>query len=371
MRRKAIILMIVFGMLLVGFVATSAPAAEIIMVPEKVILYGTELEVVKTADNFIVLFNTAENMNRAYKNSGMRRIDAARKILKEGNARLPNLTYKAGLYTFTPKMGMYIKSPLKAYYPMKPYNKEEFAKAIDQLPTKGSGPTPIQDALVRLEPILKGLSGKTVVFIFSDGEGTEMGINRKTAQEIARELSQKHDVCFDVISSATGYYGKQQLDAVASVNECSRVIPFSAVLDRPEYNAGSLFVMEEKVFETIKMQEKVAGFKMDNVLFGFNSVEIKPEYYGSLDELGAFMQLYPQSYVILAGFTDPAGSSEYNLHLSRRRVESVGNYLMTKLNIDPDRIIMQWYGDLAPVADNNNEAGRSKNRRVAGVVAGL
>jgi OOP family OmpA-OmpF porin len=341
------------------------------MEPEKVILYGVELEVVKTADNFIVLFNTAESMNKAYKNTGMRVLEAAKKILKEGNDRLPDLTYKAGLYTFTPKMGMYVKTPLKAYYPMGRYNKEEFAKAVDKLPTKGSGPTPIQDALVNLEPILKELSGKTRVFVFSDGEGTEMGVNRKTAQELARELSQKHDVCFDVISAATGYYAKQQLDAVASINECSRVIPFSAVLGRPEYNAGSLFVMEEKVFEIIKTQEKVVGFKMDNLLFGFNSAEIKPEYYGSLDKLGKFMQAYPQTYVILAGFTDPTGSSEYNLHLSRRRVESVGNYLMTKLNIDADRIVMQWYGDLAPVADNATEAGRSKNRRVAGVVAGL
>ena len=83
------------------------------------------------------------------------------------------------------------------------------------------------------------------------------------------------------------------------------------------------------------------------------------------------MKVRPQSYVILEGFTDPVGSWKYNLQLSRRRVESVGNYLMTKLHIDQDRIVMEWYGDLAPVADNSTEEGRSQNRRVAGVVAGL
>jgi OOP family OmpA-OmpF porin len=371
MRSKAIISMVVFGMLLAGFVATPAPAAEVITVPVEITFQGVKIEAVKTADNFIVLFNTAETMNRPYKNTGMNMIGAAKEILKQGNKNLPDLSYNAGLYTFTPKMGMYVKSPLKAYYPMGPYKKEAFAKAIDELPNKGSGPTPIQDALTNLEPILKGLSGKTVVFLFSDGEATEMGLNRKTPQEIARELSQKNDVCFDVISSATGYYAQQQLAAVASINECSRVIPFSAVLGKPEYNGGALFVMDEKVFNVIATQEKVVGYKMDNVLFAFNSAEIKPEYYGQLDGLGEFMKEHPQSYVILAGFTDPVGSSEYNLQLSRRRVESVGNYLMTKFNIDQDRIVMEWYGDLAPVADNSTDEGRSQNRRVAGVVAGL
>ena len=372
MRSKAIISMVVFGMLLAGFVATSAPAAEVITVPVEITFHGVKIEAVKTADNFIVLFNTAETMNRPYKNTGMNMIQAAKEILKQSNKNLPeDLSYNAGLYTFTPKMGMYIKTPLKAYYPMGPYKKDAFEKAIDELPTKGSGPTPIQDALTDLEPILKELSGKTVVFVFSDGEATEMGLNRKTPQEIARELSQKNDVCFDVISSATGYYAQQQLAAVASINECSRVIPFSAVLGKPEYNGGALFVMDEKVFKVIATQEKVVGYKIDNVLFDFNSAEIKPEYYAGLDGLGDFMKEHPQSYVILAGFTDPVGSSEYNLQLSRRRVESVGNYLMTKLHIDQDRIVMEWYGDLAPVGNNSTEEGRSQNRRVAGVVAGL
>ena len=53
------------------------------------------------------------------------------------------------------------------------------------------------------------------------------------------------------------------------------------------------------------------------------------------------MKVRPQSYVILEGFTDPVGSWKYNLQLSRRRVESVGNYLMTKLNIDQDRIVVE------------------------------
>ena len=69
---------------------------------------------------------------------------------------------------------------------------------------------------------------------------------------------------------------------------------------------------------------------------------------------------------------DPIGSSEYNLKLSRRRAESVRAYLTAQFRmIAQDRMVTLWYGDLAPVASNDTEEGRSKNRRVVGVVVGL
>ena len=149
------------------------------------------------------------------------------------------------------------------------------------------------------------------------------------------------------------------------------MLPIEAFLGKPEFIAGSLFVMEKRVFEIIKTRQKVVGFKMDNVLFDLNSTAIKAEYNDGLQALGNFLQEHPQAYVVLAGFTDPIGSSEYNLQLSRRRVEGVSNYLQTNFMLPEDRIATLWYGDLAPVAPNDTEEGRSKNRRVAGFVGGL
>ena len=71
----------------------------------------------------------------------------------------------------------------------------------------------------------------------------------------------------------------------------------------------------------------------------------------------------PNSYVVLAGFTDSVGSEEYNLGLSRRRAESVGAYLMNA-NVGEDRIVKDWFGKLNPVADNATAEGRRMNRRV-------
>jgi OOP family OmpA-OmpF porin len=358
--------------------ATHAPAAEVLTKTETITWYDVEVEAVKTADNFIVLFNTAKTMGKPYQNTGMSHLDAAREILQERNQILPNLSYNAGLYTFAPTTAIYTE-PLKAYYPMQPYNKAEFANAIGQLPTEARGTTEIQRALLGLEPVLKDLSGKTIIFLFTDGVNTEvsaptqgsLGPNEsaRTPRDLASQLAQKYDVCFHVISSATGKLEQDLLRAVASINECSRVVPIEALLGKPEYVAGSLFVMEEKVFEAMQTRQKVVGFEMDNVLFDFNSAAIKPEYNDELQALGNFLQEHPQTYVILSGFTDAIGSSDYNLQLSRRRVDSVSDYLRSNFKIAEDRVVTLWYGDLAPVAPNDTEEGRSENRRVAGVVA--
>ncbi len=372
MQRTAYVVLTLVGLLLVGLGVTPAPAAEVLTKTETITWYDVELEAVKTAENFIVLFNSATTMGRPYKQSGMSHLQAAKAILQERNALFPNLSYNAGMYTFAPT--------LKAYYPPQPYNKTAFAQAIAQLPTEARGRTEIQRALLGLEPVLKGLSGKTIVFLFTDGVNTELNapaqtltpnVFARTPKELAYDLAQKYDVCFHVISSATGEVEKELVRAVSSINECSRVLPLEDLEGRPEYMAGSLFVMDEHVFKVTKTQQKVVGFTMDNVLFDFNSTVVKPEYKDELNKLGNFLQEHPPAYVVMAGFTDPIGSSEYNWQLSRRRVEGVRQYLQTQFNIDPDRIVTLWYGALAPVASNETEEGRSKNRRVAGVVAGL
>ncbi len=387
MKSTAFVLSTVVGMILVGMLATHVPAAEVITKTEKITWYDVEIEAVKTAENFLVLFNTAKTMGRPYKNTGMRHIDVAKEILRERNTLLPNLSYNAGLYTFAPTSPIYL-TPVKAYYPMQPYNKEAFAQAIEQLPSKARGTTEIQRTLANLEPVLQNLSGKTIIFLFTDGRNTEVnpptqGVNTsdpgrlgppvvRTPREFARELAQKYDICLHVISSATGAREQEILQAVASINECSRVLSLDTLVGRPEYLAGSLFVMEEKAFEVIKMRQKVVGFEMNNVLFDLNSTVIKPEYHGELQALGTFLLEHPQAYVLLGGFTDPIGSSEYNLQLSRRRAEGVRAYLAAQFRmIAQDRMVTLWYGDLAPVASNETEEGRSKNRRVVGVVVGL
>jgi outer membrane protein OmpA-like peptidoglycan-associated protein len=67
---------------------------------------------------------------------------------------------------------------------------------------------------------------------------------------------------------------------------------------------------------------------------------------------------------IVAGHSDNVGTDRFNYQLSKRRADSIAEFLIVERKIDPSRLIVVGYGESAPVADNRTEAGRAKNRRV-------
>jgi OmpA-OmpF porin, OOP family len=359
--KKLSIILIFFVIMFSSVDTTHVMAAEKVMEQETVTNVTQVPELVKTADNFIILFDSSTSMNEPYRNTGMSKLAAAREILKEKNKTLPDLGYNAGLY---------LLSNFKPIYMVQKYDREKVAAALEQLPEKGSGATLLVDSLSKLRGVLAGLTGKTVVFLFSDGEYTPIPGMKKPV-EIAKEIAGKHDVCFYVISTAEGALQKDILKAVASINQCSRVVPFDYLLGRPEYMTGALFQIDVKNIETVKTVDYLAGFKVDNVQFDFNSSDIPSASYEELNKLGDFLREHPKTYVVLSGYTDGVGSDEYNLRLARRRAEKVQGYLTQYSGVSVGRIITQWYGKKDPVASNDTKEGQQQNRRVEFVVMGL
>ena len=72
----------------------------------------------------------------------------------------------------------------------------------------------------------------------------------------------------------------------------------------------------------------------------------------------------PDLKVYIVGHTDNPGGFDYNMSLSQRRAKSVVDQLVQSYGIAPDRLRPVGAGMIAPVAPNDDEAGRSKNRRV-------
>jgi OOP family OmpA-OmpF porin len=336
-------------------------AAEKVIEQDTVTSVRDEVDIVKTADNFIILFDSSSSMNEPYRKTSMTKLAAAKEILKEKNKSLPDLGYNAGLY---------LLSNFEPIYTMQKYDREKVAAALDQLPEKGSGATLFVEGLRKLRAVLQGLTGKTVVFFFTDGYYTPTPGMKKPLQ-IAREIVDKHDVCFYVISTAKGAHQKEILKAVASINQCSRVVPFEYLLGRPEYMTGALYEIDVKTIENVKTINYLSGFKVDNIQFDFNSSAIPSGFYEELNKLGDFLREHPNTYVVLSGYTDGIGSDEYNLLLSRRRAESVQSYLTQYSGVSIGKIITQWYGKKDPVASNSNKEGQQQNRRVEFVVMGL
>jgi len=76
---------------------------------------------------------------------------------------------------------------------------------------------------------------------------------------------------------------------------------------------------------------------------------------------------YPYMEIEINGHTDNVGGDEYNMQLSKDRAQSVADYL-EKHGTDAKRIHVQGFGKTMPVADNDTEEGRKKNRRVEFVI---
>jgi outer membrane protein OmpA-like peptidoglycan-associated protein len=99
------------------------------------------------------------------------------------------------------------------------------------------------------------------------------------------------------------------------------------------------------------------------ILFDFDSYVLRAEARENLSNLGASLNRYPDSEVLIVGHTDSRGDDQYNQRLSENRSGAARNYL-TQQGVDATRIRAVGMGETEPVASNDTDAGRQENRRV-------
>ncbi len=104
------------------------------------------------------------------------------------------------------------------------------------------------------------------------------------------------------------------------------------------------------------------------VLFETDKAIVRPEYYGKITELAAFMTQYPNTVVTIEGHTDSRGKDDYNQALSQRRVDAVKEVLISQFGVSAERLSAVGYGESQPRASNETVEGRQLNRRVVAVV---
>jgi outer membrane protein OmpA-like peptidoglycan-associated protein len=100
------------------------------------------------------------------------------------------------------------------------------------------------------------------------------------------------------------------------------------------------------------------------VLFGTSKFMLTKADQQALDEFAQQIGQQKHFIVSVQGYTDSTGSKEYNNQLSRRRADAVIQYLVAAGHVPAFRIYIIGLGQDNPVAENNNAAGRKKNRRV-------
>jgi OOP family OmpA-OmpF porin len=105
-----------------------------------------------------------------------------------------------------------------------------------------------------------------------------------------------------------------------------------------------------------------------NVEFDFNQAVVKDKYRDEIKKVADFMKKFPKTTAVIGGHTDNIGTAAYNERLSKNRANSVREYLIKNFGIEASRLTGTGYGLTKPVAGNDTEDGRQKNRRVEAVL---
>jgi peptidoglycan-associated lipoprotein len=105
----------------------------------------------------------------------------------------------------------------------------------------------------------------------------------------------------------------------------------------------------------------MANAALQDVFFGFDKSAIRPGDHKILDASVTWLKANPNQLVLIEGYCDVRGTSEYNLALGERRARAAMNYLVSH-GVTADRIKVASYGKEREVCAENTEACRAKNR---------
>lgn len=100
-----------------------------------------------------------------------------------------------------------------------------------------------------------------------------------------------------------------------------------------------------------------------DVLFDYNSSDLRPESRAVLGDLAQNFRRYNDEIIDVEGHTDATGTPDYNQRLSEKRADSVKGYLIDQ-GVIASRINAIGYGETRPKASNDTPEGRQLNRRV-------
>jgi len=117
--------------------------------------------------------------------------------------------------------------------------------------------------------------------------------------------------------------------------------------------------------ENLQLRQTESGVvvTLGDVLFETGQAELLATSHSSLVEVVDLLMSEPDKKIRIEGHTDAVGSEEANLQLSQRRAEAVRTALV-ELGLDPERVTAVGLGEDFPIASNEDEEGRSRNRRV-------
>lgn len=138
--------------------------------------------------------------------------------------------------------------------------------------------------------------------------------------------------------------------------ESAGYIPRTVIVD-PKEAVGGI------ITRNIELTSMGGTLVLNHLIFAQGKAVIDPQSFPELDEVVAMLKENPKMEIQLEGHTDNRGNAEANVKLSQSRVDAVKKYMVTK-GIEKGRIETKAYGGSKPIATEDTEEARAKNRRV-------
>jgi len=117
------------------------------------------------------------------------------------------------------------------------------------------------------------------------------------------------------------------------------------------------------IADVVKSDNGIQVFLKNDILFAVGSSELSDASKQTLNDLNRVLKKYPKNRIVVQGFTDSTGSNAINQKLSTQRAKAVHDYL-SGTGLKTLSLTYVGYGPQYPVASNDTEEGRAKNRRV-------
>lgn len=170
---------------------------------------------------------------------------------------------------------------------------------------------------------------------------------------IDSDISNIHQGRIDIHGTTISLHGK-----VSSLEQKQ------AIQNRIHSRLTDLYQLENQLV-VVEGEQRLIDETLGNriVEFESGSTNLTPMGLGILDDMAGVLQRVGDKPVLITGHTDNVGNSTANLALSNKRAEAVKQYLIGR-NINASRLSTTGKGDSDPIASNDNEEGRTRNRRI-------
>jgi len=269
-------------------------------------------------------------------------------------------------------------------------NSAVLLQAFRQQRRRGVGVyTAVYDALLSGIELLKHANVPArVLILFSDGNENASTASALSVYEAARAADVRiftvgfgytQDSLLAALATYTGgqYYPLSRPEEVSSVlSDIYRSLRnFYLVRYRPPLYAGlhrvrlqlllsGDTVVAEGEYDTAPITPfDTVGKQFERIiLFDFDKATLRPEALPIIEELAELLKRYPRIRLEVQGHTDNIGTLEYNQRLSEQRAYAVVEALVER-GIDRRRLRPRGFGMTMPVAPNDTEENRQKNRR--------